>query len=64
MDKTEEKTMEISPLSIMEIQCILPGKTRARIIQAPWKKGMLEAFRVLFQKCPNAEPISFDGHMI
>lgn len=49
---------------IMEIRYTLPGKARARIIQAPWKQGMIEAFRVLFQKYPNAEPISFDGHMI
>lgn len=48
----------------MEIRYTLPGKTRARIIQAPWKQGMIEAFRVLFQKHPNAEPISFDGHPI
>jgi hypothetical protein len=48
----------------MVIRYVLPGKTRARVFVGHWEKGMVEAFRELFKRFPDANPISFDGHEI
>ena len=48
----------------MEIRYLLPGKSRPRVMQAKWVKAPIEAFRELFKKYPDAEPISFNGHNI
>lgn len=48
----------------MEIRYTLPGKTRPRVFIGTWEKGLIEAFRQLYDAHPNAEAISFDGHLI
>jgi hypothetical protein len=48
----------------MIITFFLPGKTRARVFTGHWEKGMIEAFRELFKRFPDANPVSFDGHEI
>ena len=49
---------------VMEIRYLLPGKSRPRVIQAHWQKGIIEAFRELWKKFPDAIPLTFDGHQI
>ena len=48
----------------LTIRYTIPGKDRPRVFIGHWNKGMIEAFRELFKKIPNAKPISFDGHEI
>ena len=48
----------------MTIRYTLPGKARPRVFVGHCKKGMVEAFRELFKKFPDAKPVSFDGHEI
>ena len=54
----------ITSMKEMVIRYVLPGKTRARVFVGHWEKGMVEAFRELFKRFPDANPISFDGHEI
>ena len=49
---------------VIHIRYLLPGKARARVFVGHWEKGMVEAFRELYKRFPDAKPISFDGHEI
>ena len=54
----------ITSMKEMVIRYVLPGKARARVFVGHWEKGMVEAFRELFKRFPEAKLISFDGHEI
>jgi len=48
----------------MTIRYTMPGKAHPRVFVGHWEKGLIEAFRELYNKFPEANPISFDGHLI
>ena len=59
-----ESNLQETGIKEMEIRYTVPNKSRPRIFVAHWRKGMIEAFRELWNKYPDANPISFNGHEI
>ena len=52
----EEKTLKV--------QFTLPGKSRPRFMEVTYTGGMVNGFRKVLQKYPEAEFVSFNGFPI